>query len=245
MNAVPHSLLASDLHLDSEAPWAIDAFIRFLAGPARGAQALYLLGDLFEVWVGDDDDDADHARANAALRTLSDSGVPVYVIHGNRDFLLGADYEARTGVKLLPDPVLTDLHGVPTLLSHGDLFCTEDPAYQALRDIVRRPRWQQRFLALPLATRRELASAARAGSRAHTQRTIPTIMDVNPDAVLRALRVTGARRLIHGHTHRPAIHELSVDGRHAERVVLAPWYESASCVAVDANGVREVPLPRG
>jgi UDP-2,3-diacylglucosamine hydrolase len=242
VSALPHSLLASDLHLDSEAPWAIDAFIRFLEGSARGAHALYLLGDLFEAWVGDDDDDPGNARANAALAGLTASGVPVYVIHGNRDFLLGAAFERRTGVKLLPDPVLTDLHGVPTLLSHGDLFCTDDPDYQALRDIVRRPRWQQRFLALPLATRRALASAARAGSKAHTQRTIPTIMDVNPDAVLRALRVTGARRLIHGHTHRPAVHELSVDGARAERVVLAPWYENASCVAVDAAGVREVPL---
>ncbi len=241
---MPHSLLASDLHLDSQAPWAIDAFIHFLEGPARGAQALYLLGDLFEVWVGDDDDNPDHARANAAIAALAAAGVPVYVIHGNRDFLLGADYEAHTGVKLLPDPVMVDLHGVPTLLSHGDLFCTDDPDYQALRDIVRRPHWQQRFLALPLAVRRELASAARAGSRVHTQRTIPTIMDVNPDAVLRALRATGARRLIHGHTHRPAVHELSVDGTRAERVVLAPWYESASCVAVDSSGVRELPLPR-
>src|SRR5262245_24646134 len=109
------TLFASDLHLDSEAPWAIDAFLGFLAGPARGAEALYLLGDLFEVWVGDDDDSPDHARTCAGLKTLADSGVPVYVIHGNRDFLLGADFERRTGAKLLPDPVLVDLYGVPTL----------------------------------------------------------------------------------------------------------------------------------
>jgi UDP-2,3-diacylglucosamine hydrolase len=238
------TLFASDLHLDSEAPWAIDAFANFLAGPARGADALYLLGDLFEVWVGDDDDNPDNSRICAGLRALTDSGVAVYVIHGNRDFLLGEDFARRTGVKLLPDPVLVELYGVPTLLSHGDVFCTGDPSYQQLRSIVRRRVFQRRFLALPLDTRRILASAARAGSKAHVERTIPTIMDVNPDAVLRVFRATGARRLIHGHTHRPAVHPCVVDGVNAERVVLAPWYEAASCVSVDASGVREIPLPR-
>ena len=204
------TLFASDLHLDSESPWAIDAFLAFLAGPARTADALYLLGDLFEVWVGDDDDSPDHARTCAGLKALTDAGVPVYVIHGNRDFLLGDDFARRTGVKLRPDPVVVDLYGSATLLSHGDVFCTEDPAYQQLRSIVRRPGFQRRFLALPLAARRTLASAARAGSKAHTERTMPIIMDVN---------VT-------------------------ERVVLAPWYEAASCVSIGPEGVREVPLPR-
>lgn len=238
------TLFASDLHLDSEAPWAIDAFIAFLEGPARSAEALYLLGDLFEVWVGDDDDNPDNARTCAALKSLTDTGVATYAIHGNRDFLLGERFAQRTGVKLLPDPVLTDLYGVATLLSHGDVFCTGDTSYQQLRSIVRQTSWQQRFLSLPLGTRRLLASAARAGSKAHTERTVPTIMDVNPDAVLRAFRATGARRLIHGHTHRPAVHPCVVDGVNAERVVLAPWYEAASCVSVDANGVTEIPLPR-
>ena len=244
MSSVPHTLFASDLHLDASAPWAVDAFLKFLEGPARDAEALYLLGDLFEVWIGDDDDDAANARACTGLRTLTAAGVHVYAVHGNRDFLLGEPFEKRTGVKLLPDPVLVDLYGVPTLLSHGDVFCTEDPAYQQLRANVRRPEWQRRFLDLPLDARRALSVAARAGSKAHTQRTVPAIMDVTPDAVTRALRATGARRLIHGHTHRPAVHEFTVDGAKAERVVLAPWYESASCVAIDAAGVREVPLPR-
>ena len=238
------TLFASDLHLDSEAPWAIDAFLAFLAGPARDAEALYLLGDLFEAWVGDDDRSADNDRICAGLAALTSSGVATYAIHGNRDFLLGEEFTRRTGVKLLPDPVMVDLYGVPTLLSHGDVFCTEDVSYQQLRHIVRKPGWQRRFLSLPLATRRALASAARAGSKAHTGRTIPTIMDVNADAVLHAFRATGARRLIHGHTHRPAIHPSMVDGVAAERVVLAPWYEAASCLSVDADGVREIPLPR-
>jgi UDP-2,3-diacylglucosamine hydrolase len=239
-----HTLLASDLHLDAEAPWAIDAFLKFLEGPARAAEALYLLGDLFEVWIGDDDDDPANARACEGLAALTRSGVPVYALHGNRDFLLGEPFERRTGVKLLPDPVLVDLYGVPTLLSHGDVFCTEDPAYQQLRANVRRRDWQRRFLGLSLDARRALSRAARAGSKAHTQRTVPAIMDVTPAAVTGALRATGARRLVHGHTHRPAVHEFLVDGVKAERIVLAPWYESASCVAIDAAGVREVPLPR-
>ena len=244
MSGSGQSLFASDLHLDSEAPWAIDAFLKFLQGPARMADSLYLLGDLFEAWVGDDDDNPDNARACDGLAALSANGVAVFALHGNRDFLLGEGFEKRTGVKLLPDPVMVDLYGVPTLLSHGDVFCTEDLPYQELRSIVRRPRWQRRFLALPLAARRTLASAARTGSREHTQRQIPVLMDVNPDAVTRALRATGARRLIHGHTHRPAVHRFDVDGIAAERVVLAPWYESASCVAIDAHGVHEIPLPR-
>jgi UDP-2,3-diacylglucosamine hydrolase len=239
-----HSLFVSDLHLDSEAPWAIDAFLAFLDGPAAACEAVYLLGDLFEVWVGDDDDNPDNARACAGIARLTGNGVAVYALHGNRDFLLGAEFARRTGVKLLPDPVLVDLYGVPTLLSHGDVFCTEDYSYQELRSIVRRPAWQRRFLALPLVTRRELATVARAGSKAHTQRTIPTIMDVNPGAVIHAFRATGARRLIHGHTHRPAVHPMVFENVHAERVVLAPWYEAASCLAVDSAGVREMSLPR-
>ena len=244
MSRAGHSLFASDLHLDSEAPWAIDAFVAFLEGPARACEALYLLGDLFEVWVGDDDDNPDNLRACAGLAALAASGVDVYALHGNRDFLLGEAFSRRTGVKLLPDPVSVELYGVRTLLSHGDVFCSEDFSYQELRSIVRTDAWQRRFLSLPLESRRALASAARAGSKAHTQRTIPTIMDVNPDAVTRAFRATGARRLIHGHTHRPAIHPTVVDGLSAERVVLAPWYEAASCVGVSAAGVREIPLPR-
>lgn len=238
------TLFASDLHLDAEAPWAIDAFLAFLEGHARHAEALYLLGDLFEAWVGDDDDDAANARACEGLARLTKSGTAVYAMHGNRDFLLGEGFEQRTGVKLLPDPVRVEIQGVPTLLSHGDVFCTDDLPYQELRSIVRKPGWQRRFLSLPLERRRLLAHAARAGSKAHTERQIPVLMDVNAEAVMRALQATGTRRLIHGHTHRPAVHTFEVDGRNAERVVLAPWYEAASCVAIDAAGVREIPLPR-
>ena len=171
--------------------------------------------------MGDDDDDAANTRACQGLARLAASGVEVYALHGNRDFLLGKGFERRTGVKLLPDPVSLDLYGVATLLSHGDVFCTDDLPYQELRSIVRQPGWQRRFLALPLATRRELASAARAGSKAHTERQVPVLMDVNADAVVRAMQATGTHRVIHGHTHRPAVHEFMVDGQRAQRVVLA------------------------
>jgi UDP-2,3-diacylglucosamine hydrolase len=243
VNSSGRTLFASDLHLDDGSPWAIDAFLAFLDGPARSAEALYLLGDLFEAWVGDDDDDPGNTRACEGLRRLTATGTAVYAIHGNRDFLLGEGFERRTGVKMLPDPVTVELYGVPTLLSHGDVFCTEDLPYQELRSIVRRRAWQRRFLSLPLPTRRQLANAARAGSKEHTERQVPVLMDVNPHAVVRAMQATGARRLIHGHTHRPAIHSFEVDGLPAERIVLAPWYEAASCVAVDAAGVTEIALP--
>jgi UDP-2,3-diacylglucosamine hydrolase len=244
VNASGRTLFASDLHLDSGSPWAIDAFLAFLDGPARDAEALYLLGDLFEAWVGDDDDDAGNNRACEALARLTRTGTAVYALHGNRDFLLGETFQRRTGARLLPDPVTVDLYGVPTLLSHGDVFCTEDLPYQELRSIVRQRAWQRRFLSLPLLTRRQLANAARAGSREHTERQVPVLMDVNPDAVLRAMKATGTRRLIHGHTHRPAIHSFKIDDQPAQRIVLAPWYEAASCVAVDTAGVAEIPLPR-
>ena len=163
-------------------------FSRFSRARRASAEALYLLGDLFEVWVGDDDDNPDNARACAALAALTASGVAVYAIHGNRDFLLGEQFARRTGVKLLPDPVLVDLYGVPTLLSHGDVFCTEDASYQQLRSIVRQPAWQR---ALPVAAARQRAGRSPAprapAARRTPQRTIPTIMDVNPEAVLRAI----------------------------------------------------------
>jgi UDP-2,3-diacylglucosamine hydrolase len=244
VNASSRTLFASDLHLDSGSAWAIDAFLDFLDGPARGAEALYLLGDLFEAWVGDDDDEPGNTRACDGLARLTARGTPVFALHGNRDFLLGQGFEHRTGVRVLPDPVTVQLYGVPTLLSHGDVFCTEDLPYQELRSIVRQPDWQRRFLSLPLSTRRQLANAARAGSKEHTERQVPVLMDVNPEAVLRAMKATGTRRLIHGHTHRPAIHRFAVDDAPAERIVLAPWYEAASCVAVGADGVTEIPLPR-
>lgn len=221
-------LFVSDVHLTSAAPAAIEQFVDFLAREARGAHALYVLGDLFEVWVGDDDTDALGERVCAALRSLCAAGTAVFVLHGNRDFLLGAGFSRRSGAYLLPDPSLIEIAGEPVLVSHGDALCIDDHPYQQLRSIVRARVWQQRFLDLPLQARIALADRARAGSRAHTSRTVPVLMDVNAQAVEAAFRASGARRLVHGHTHRPGIHPLIVDGRPVHRLVLGAWYEQGS-----------------
>jgi UDP-2,3-diacylglucosamine hydrolase len=238
-------LFVSDLHLDAALPAALAQFDAFLQGPARAAEALYILGDLFETWVGDDDDDAELARVCAALRALSDAGVACHVCHGNRDFLLGTGFEQRTGCRLLPDPTILDLQGERVLLTHGDALCSADHAYQRLRSVVRDPPWQRRFLRLPLATRRALAEAARAGSRAHTGMAAADIMDVSAEAVVRVMSACQVRTLIHGHTHRPAIHELSVDGARAQRIVLGSWYEQGSCLRWDGRGYELLTLARG
>ena len=218
----------SDLHLDEARPQITDLFLHFLARPARGAEALYILGDLFESWVGDDDDAALPARVAQALRALRDSGVPIHFMHGNRDFLLGADYAARAGLTLLPDPTVIALDGEPTLLMHGDTLCTDDIAYQKFRNMVRDPGWQQQFLSRSLGERRAFAAQARGESRKQTAMKAAEIMDVNQAAVESAVRAHGVQRLIHGHTHRPATHHFELDGRVTERIVLGDWYEQSS-----------------
>src|SRR5689334_23456182 len=188
-------LFVSDVHLDAVAPEASEQFIDFLRTYAASAEALYILGDLFEVWVGDDDPSADKARIVTALRELTSQGVGCFIIHGNRDFLIGRDFCDRSGCRLLQDPVIAELDGERVLVTHGDALCTDDHSYQELRSIVRTPDWQRRFLALPFAVRDTLANRARKGSKAHTERTAPQIQDVNPQAVELAFRTTGVRRI--------------------------------------------------
>ena len=224
------SLFISDLHLDETRPQIVDLFVRFLATEARGGDALYILGDLFESWIGDDEDTPLAASIAHALRALRDGGVPVYFMHGNRDFLLGADYAARAGMDLLVDPTVFEFDGERTLLMHGDTLCTDDVEYQKFRSLVRNPVWQQQFLAKPLVERRAFAAQARGESRKHTAMKAAEIMDVNQPAVESAMRAHGVRRLIHGHTHRPATHRFELDGHAAERVVLGDWYEQSSVV---------------
>jgi UDP-2,3-diacylglucosamine hydrolase len=238
-------LFVSDLHLDAAWPHAIEQFLAFLETTAPTAECLYVLGDLFEAWIGDDDPDPHRARVCDGLQRLSRRGIPCYVMHGNRDFLLQAGFAARTGCQMLHDPTVIDLYGEPVLLTHGDALCTRDQSYQHLRAIVRRPRWQRRFLRLSIATRRELAEAARAGSREHTGMHPGEIMDVSEDAVTAAMRACGTRLLIHGHTHRPAIHELELDGSAARRIVLGAWYEQGSCLVWDRQGYRLESLGAG
>jgi UDP-2,3-diacylglucosamine hydrolase len=226
-------LFVSDLHLDASAPEANDQFLDFLRAHAAHAEALYILGDLFESWVGDDEEDAEKARICAGLRALTASGVACFALHGNRDFLLGRGFCDRTGVRLLPDPIVIELDGARVLITHGDALCTDDHSYQELRSAVRTIDWQQRFLRLPLAMRERFAAKARAGSRVHTARTVPQIMDVNQSAVAAALRATRTEKMIHGHTHRPGIHEVKLDERTAQRIVLGAWYEQGSYLSYE------------
>ena len=230
-------LFVSDLHLDPARPRITRLFEHFLAGEARAAKAVYILGDLFEAWIGDDDDSELPARVARALRALASTDVPIFFIAGNRDFLLGADYAARAGMRLLPDASVHTIAGVPTLLMHGDALCTDDRAYLALRDQVRAPEWQRQFLAQALDARRAFAAQARAGSRAHTRDTPEVLMDVNAQAVASAMRRAGVRRLIHGHTHRPALHRFWLDAQPAERIVLGDWYEQGSRLRVTAGSL--------
>jgi UDP-2,3-diacylglucosamine hydrolase len=222
------TLFISDLHLDETRPQIVKLFLRFLADDACGADALYILGDLFESWIGDDDDAALAGRVAQGLRALRDSGTPVYFMHGNRDFLLGENYAARAGVTLLAEPTVIDLGGERTLLMHGDTLCTDDVEYQKFRTLVRNPQWQQQFLAKPLAERHAFAAQARGESRKQTAMKAAEIMDVNQAAVESAMRAHSVRRLIHGHTHRPATHRFDLDGTSAERIVLGDWYEQSS-----------------
>lgn len=236
-------LFVSDLHLDAARPATIRAFLELLEGPARRAEALYILGDLFEAWVGDDDPGEPGASVCAALKALSGSGVPVFLMRGNRDFLYGQHMAERCGATLLPDPCVVSLYGVPTLLMHGDLLCTDDTAYQAFRLQVRDPAWQQQFLAQPLPARQAFAAQARAASREHQQGASESIMDVTPAAVAETMARFGVSRLIHGHTHRPGMHSLLVDERPALRVVLGDWYDQGSMLWLDAEGLRLQVLP--
>jgi UDP-2,3-diacylglucosamine hydrolase len=237
-------LFVSDVHLGAAAPQATEQFLGFLRAEAAVAEALYILGDLFEVWVGDDDEEPGNERVCRALRELTARGVACFALHGNRDFLLGRGFCARTGCRLLPDPVIAELDGERVLLTHGDALCTDDHPYQELRSIVRERSSQQRFLALPRAHREQLADEARAGSRRHTSRTVPDIMDVNAQAVTAAFRAGRVRRIVHGHTHRPGVHELEVDGEPAQRIVLGAWHEQGSVLHYERGRYQLRALPR-
>ena len=231
----PHSIFVSDLHLCPTRPAINRVFVDFVRGPAARADALYILGDLFEYWIGDDDDDPFNASILQTLRELSRRGVALNVMHGNRDFLIGERFCAVSGAKLLSDPALLDLYGTATLLAHGDTLCADDTRYQQFRAQVRAPKWQQDFLAQPLATRRKIAAALRAESTSEKSLKSEAIMDVTLSAVESALRCHGYPRLIHGHTHRPALHRHLVDSHSCERWVLADWYTAGSYLRCDAQ----------
>jgi UDP-2,3-diacylglucosamine hydrolase len=238
---MPRTLFISDLHLSAKRPELVAAFHEFVRGPARGAAALYVLGDLFDVWLGDDQlRDPLAAGVANAFAELARSGTPVYLQRGNRDFLLGERFAKASGATLLDDAVVHDLHGTPTLIMHGDQLCTDDVGYQRFRGYWQDPAHRRRFLALPMIVRRGIGAILSAGSRRAIEDKPEAIMDVNAGAVALALRERGVTRLIHGHTHRPARHSLEVDGLVRERLVLADWYRKASYLEVSESGV----LPR-
>lgn len=230
------TLFISDLHLEEKRPATTRAFLQFLREDAAAAESLYVLGDLFEAWVGDDDDAELAETVRSALRQLTDGGTALYFMHGNRDFLLGERFAADTGGRMLNDPTVIDLYGEPTLLLHGDSLCTADTAYQQLRTQVRSPEWQRQALSQSLAARREIAQQMRTASAEANSNKAEDIMDVTPEEVVEALRRHDCRRMIHGHTHRPATHRLTVDGEPAERIVLGDWDTHRWVLRVDERG---------
>lgn len=238
------TLFISDLHLDIDRPEIGAQFVEFLETEARDAEALYILGDLFESWVGDDDPNPHYAAMKGAIRALVDTGVPVFFMHGNRDFMIGKKFAEETGVTLLEDPLHIELYGQPVLLSHGDAFCTDDLQYQQVRRMTHDPEWQAMMRAKPLDERLAFAAQARAASKAHLETASEEIMDVNAAAVHDVIEKYGVDVLLHGHTHRPAVHEIDVAGRLARRIVLGDWYEQGSVVRWDDGGPRLAGLPR-
>jgi UDP-2,3-diacylglucosamine hydrolase len=232
------TLFVSDVHLSARRPDIVDAFEHFLQSQAQQADAVYILGDLFDEWLGDDDARAPHPRITQALSGLTESGVPVRIMHGNHDFLLGASFEQASRCSLIGDPSVIDVGSTRVLVMHGDTLCTRDSDYQAFRKMSRDPDNQREFLELPLKARAERAAALRGQSRQETRLKPEDIMDVTPEAVTEAMREHHVRHFIHGHTHRPAVHELEIAGKSAVRIVLGDWYQHDSVLIWSADGYR-------
>lgn len=232
-------LLISDLHLEEERPDITRAFLHFLRSRAANAEALYILGDFFEVWIGDDGMTPFQHSIATALRQVADGGTRLYLMHGNRDFMIGKRFCREAGCTLLDDPCIVDFNGEPVLLMHGDSLCTRDEGYMRLRRRLRHPLTLWILRHLPLATRQKLARKLRNESRAQTRMKASDITDVTLDEVPRVMAHEGVRTLIHGHTHRPAIHPLQVNGESAQRIVLGDWDKQGWVLEVDADGYHQ------
>ncbi len=226
----------SDLHLDATRPAATAAFLRYLRGDARHAGTLFILGDLFEFWIGDDSNDQHSVDVLGAIREYTGTGRQCLVMRGNRDFLLGARFTQRTGADLLEEPEVREIFGARVLIMHGDLLCTDDHAYLRYRRVVQNPYIQRVFLALPRFVRRRIGTEGRRRSRNHAARTLPQIMDVNQDAVCAAIAASGASVILHGHTHRPGIHRVEMGSTSATRIVLGAWYDHGSVLTWSPTG---------
>nr|WP_197976916.1 UDP-2,3-diacylglucosamine diphosphatase [Pseudomonas sp. CFBP 13727] len=235
-------MLISDLHLQEERPDITRAFLDFLGGRARSAEALYILGDFFEAWIGDDAMTPFQSSICAALRALSDGGTKIFLMHGNRDFLIGSSFCRKAGCSLLADPSVVRLNGQAVLLMHGDSLCTRDEGYMRLRRVLRNPLTLFVLRNLPLGTRHTLARKLRNESRAQTQMKAHDIVDVTPEEVPRVMRQHGVATLIHGHTHRPAVHELQIGDLQAQRIVLGDWDRQGWVLQVDDRGFNLAPF---
>ena len=233
---MPCTLFISDLHLDAGRPLITQLFLDFLETRASGLDALYILGDLFEAWIGDDDQSDMNQSVCQGLRQCAASGTPVFIMHGNRDFLLGERFAEQSNTTLLQDPTLIDLYGTPTLLMHGDLLCTDDTEYLSFREMVHDSQWQTGFLVKSLEQRRKIAADMRALSKEKTSDKAESIMDVNQEAVIQTMTKNQVPRLIHGHTHRPDMHDLLIANEHVQRFVLGDWYEQGSVLECRPDG---------
>lgn len=230
----------SDLHLEEHRPDITALFLKFLKNDAPKAQALYILGDFFEAWIGDDNQSAFNQMIIAALRSATQKGLPIYIMHGNRDFLLGRKFFRATGCRLLPDEYVVNINGTPILLMHGDTLCTQDLAYLAFRKRTRKWWVQKIFLLRRLKTRLAIASKMRSESQKYTTTAPDHIMDVTQTEVERVMQKHGVQHLIHGHTHREAVHRFQLNGKEATRTVLGPWHEHGSVLECDSEGNRKL-----
>ncbi|WP_305837812.1 UDP-2,3-diacylglucosamine diphosphatase [Photobacterium leiognathi] len=232
------TLFISDLHLSASRPDMTDCFLRFMAEDTANIDALYVLGDLFEMWIGDDEESPFLQQIKQAFKTLTDSGIPCYFVHGNRDFLIGKRFSQQTGVQLLPEHSVVDLYGKPTLLLHGDTLCIEDEAYQRYRKKVHNKFIQWLFFRIPLSKRIQIGEKFRNNSSKNNQMKSQSIMDVTASEVVRVMKEFHVVQMIHGHTHRPDIHSLTVDEKPATRIVLGDWYEHGSVLVVTPDGYQ-------
>lgn len=242
-NDQPHSLFISDLHLCASRPAITEAFLNFLKTEAKQAEKLFILGDLFEYWAGDDDlNHPDHQNIIQALKAVSQN-TAIYFIHGNRDFLIGHAFAEASGATILADPSALNLYGHSVLLSHGDALCTDDVEYQAFKKLVRSQDWQTKFLGQPLSQRKAQIEELRKKSEEEKSGKPYTIMDINAEALSKLLKAFNYPAIfIHGHTHRPNVHKIDLDGKHCTRIVLGDWYEQGSCLRLDDSGFRNIPI---
>ena len=232
------TLFISDLHLSGEREEISQLFITFINERASKADALYILGDLFEVWPGDDMIQPDYIESINALKTAASNGLPIYVMPGNRDFLMGSQFEEVSQTKVIQDPTIIDLYGTPTLLMHGDTLCIDDVDYQKFRQMVRSEEWKQQFFALPTEERLAMTTKYRKVSKEETAKKSMNIMDVNQQEVENTLASNNIHQLIHGHTHRPAIHNFEINQQAYKRIVLGDWFEQGSVLTCDETGCK-------